>query len=536
LSVNGNATYRIFYFSTGTSTISGLTISNGAIVGPSTQAVTGAGAIFNQGVLIVNDCTVSNNQALGSNYNGPGGGDGGTVEGGAIANSGTLTLNRCTLSGNGAAGGRGGDNFATFAHAGRGGAGEGGAVFNYANGTLSVNNCTFNGNGATGGAGGNGYFGGNGGNGSGAGVFNLGTMTVTGATVSGNTGNGGAGGVGNGGSPGLPGVGSGGLAAAGGSNAVGDTVSAGNSGNNGKDVSGTFSSHGYNLIGSGDHSTGFTNGTSHDQVGTDAASINAQLGVLQNNGGPTNTMALLSGSPAINTGDPNAPSQDQRYYLRLGAPDIGAFEFGGALAPASAVSRKTHGSAGVFSVTMPLTGSVGIECRSGGATNDHQLMLTFATPVTVNGSPQAQVTSGTGQIGTGGTSNGGVVTLDQTKTVVTVPLTNVANAQRIAVTLFSVSDGTNTNNVSIPMGVLVGDTTGNGAVNSSDIAQTQSQSGQLVTSSNFREDLTLNGSINSSDIAFVQSKSGTALPAGTSQSESPITTAPKHRGSPEKSF
>jgi hypothetical protein len=49
-------------------------------------------------------------------------------------------------------------------------------------------------------------------------------------------------------------------------------------------------------------------------------------------------------------------------------------------------------------------------------------------------------------------------------------------------------------------------------VNSSDISQTQSQSGQVVTSSNFREDVTVNGSINSSDISFVQSKSGTALP------------------------
>jgi hypothetical protein len=59
---------------------------------------------------------------------------------------------------------------------------------------------------------------------------------------------------------------------------------------------------------------------------------------------------------------------------------------------------------------------------------------------------------------------------------------------------------------------LLGDTTGNGAVDSSDIAHTQSQSGQPVTSANFREDVTVNGAINSSDIAFVQSKSGTALP------------------------
>ena len=62
------------------------------------------------------------------------------------------------------------------------------------------------------------------------------------------------------------------------------------------------------------------------------------------------------------------------------------------------------------------------------------------------------------------------------------------------------------------MGVLAGDTTANRAVNSSDIAQTQSQSGQPVNANNFREDVTANGVINSSDIALVQSQSGTALP------------------------
>jgi hypothetical protein len=94
----------------------------------------------------------------------------------------------------------------------------------------------------------------------------------------------------------------------------------------------------------------------------------------------------------------------------------------------------------------------------------------------------------------------------------TINLKNVSNAQKTTITLLGASDGTNTNDVAVQMGVLIGDTTSNGAVNSSDIAKTQSQSGQLVTSSNFLEDVTVNGSINSSDIALVQSKSGTALP------------------------
>jgi hypothetical protein len=52
-------------------------------------------------------------------------------------------------------------------------------------------------------------------------------------------------------------------------------------------------------------------------------------------------------------------------------------------------------------------------------------------------------------------------------------------------------------------GALLGDTTANGLVNSSDISQTYAQSGQPVTSSNFREDVNTNGLINSSDIAIV---------------------------------
>jgi hypothetical protein len=66
--------------------------------------------------------------------------------------------------------------------------------------------------------------------------------------------------------------------------------------------------------------------------------------------------------------------------------------------------------------------------------------------------------------------------------------------------------------VAARMDILVGDTTANGRVNSSDISQTQSQSGQAVTSANFREDVTVNGGINSSDIGLVQAQSGTALP------------------------
>ena len=61
------------------------------------------------------------------------------------------------------------------------------------------------------------------------------------------------------------------------------------------------------------------------------------------------------------------------------------------------------------------------------------------------------------------------------------------------------------------MDALVGDTKADRSVNSADITQTKSQSGQAVTNPNFREDLNSDGSINSADITLVKSKSGTGL-------------------------
>ena len=133
--------------------------------------------------------------------------------------------------------------------------------------------------------------------------------------------------------------------------------------------------------------------------------------------------------------------------------------------------------------------------------------MTFADEVTVTGDPQAQVTAGSGTIGSGGTSNGGLVTVDGT--TVTVPLTNVASAQTINVTLFGVNGG---GDLVIPMSVLIGDTNANGAVSASDIGQTKAQSGQTATGANFRSDVNASGAISAADIGLVKSKSGTSLP------------------------
>ena len=169
------------------------------------------------------------------------------------------------------------------------------------------------------------------------------------------------------------------------------------------------------------------------------------------------------------------------------------------LVPQSAFSRKTHGAAGTFDIPLPLTCNVGIECRSGGATYDYQMIINFANPVTVG---SASVTSGTGSVSNFSVSG----------SQVTVNLTGVNDVQRITVTLFNVNDGTHTGNVPVSMGVLIGDVNGNAVVNASDVSLTKSQVGNPVTNSNFREDVNANGTISATDVALVKSVVGTALP------------------------
>jgi hypothetical protein len=134
-------------------------------------------------------------------------------------------------------------------------------------------------------------------------------------------------------------------------------------------------------------------------------------------------------------------------------------------------------------------------------------VVTFLGNVTVNGNPQAAVTSGIGTVGSEGTSNGGMVFVSCN--IVTVPLTNVANGQIINVSLFGVNG---TSNILIPMSVLAADVNGNGAVNASDVSLTKSRIGQAVNTTNFRSDANAGGAINASDVSIVKSHIGTALP------------------------
>jgi hypothetical protein len=160
----------------------------------------------------------------------------------------------------------------------------------------------------------------------------------------------------------------------------------------------------------------------------------------------------------------------------------------------SAASVKTHGTVGSFGVDLPLTGSPGIECRSGGANGNYSVVFTFSGNVA--------------NCGTAATPGGSVVAGPNSNQC-TENLTGVANAQYLNVGLNNVAG---VGNVAVQMGVLTGDTNADKFCDAVDVAQTKSQSGNPVTNSNFREDANTDGFIDAVDAALVKSRSGTALP------------------------
>lgn len=109
---------------------------------------------------------------------------------------------------------------------------------------------------------------------------------------------------------------------------IANSIIAGNSSTGGaQDLGGTYTSRGHNLIGITDGASGFI---SSDLTGTLASPLAPGLAALADNGGPTQTFALLPGSAAINAGDNSLVpgSADQRGHNRIvyGTVDIGAFE------------------------------------------------------------------------------------------------------------------------------------------------------------------------------------------------------------------
>jgi len=477
---NGNSSGGGIYNWSGTVTLTNCTLSSNTASSGGNSGVSSGGGIYNRGgTVTVTNCTLSSNTISSA------GGDTGTPPancyGGGVYNTGTLLISNSTIDHNGNAGA---DNQSLA---------EGGGIYN--DGALEVTNSTIGANIAA----------------QAAGIYNIGTAIVTNSTIANNSQGGGGGAF----EPDPGGIENDATQS---HIQVKSCIITGNEGNG--DVSGGFTSGGFNFISIGDYSTGFTAAT--DQAGTFAAPLDPKLDfTLKDNGGPTWTFALLSGSPAIDKGTSNgltgALITDQRGvgYKRTvnksvanatggDGTDIGAFELG---AQIKAVSRKTHGSVGSFGVNLPLYGSkVGVECRTGGASGVHQVLLTFPNAVSVSDASVTPDPKAPGAAGTVSSFSG------SGSKAVTVNLTGVSNAQTLLVNLLGVSDGTNTNDVSVPIGILFGDTNNNRSVTSNDVTLTQSKIAQAISTSTFREDVNLNGAINSTDVNLVQSKVGTKLP------------------------
>jgi hypothetical protein len=255
------------------------------------------GGIYNDvtGTLTINDSTISGNTAIAS----PG-------SGGGIYNYGTLTINDSTISGNNVGG-----YFPSY----------GGGIGNDVRGTLTINNSTISGNSVRNIR----SFGG--------GVANSGTVAISNSTVNGNSGGTWGGGVANSGTVAISNSTLSGNSAHTGGGIYG-TATLQNSivanSPSGGNCSGSITSDGYNV---GSDNTCNFNGPG------DLNNTNPVLGPLQYNGGPTQTQALLPGSPAIDAGNPQGCTDGQGHLLRTdqrgkprhdkedtGGCDMGAYE------------------------------------------------------------------------------------------------------------------------------------------------------------------------------------------------------------------
>ena len=166
----------------------------------------------------------------------------------------------------------------------------------------------------------------------------------------------------------------------------------------------------------------------------------------------------------------------------------------------AAASRKTHGGAGTFDIDLPLTGQLAVEGRS--TSGNHSFVFTFDHNL-VGGT--AAVTSGIGNTAGSPTFAGNTMTVN---------VAGVADVQKIKLTLSNVQDTTMRvlPSAALNIGILAGDSNGNGSVSATDVGQVKALAGASATAANFRADINANGTINATDVGQVKASSGHVLP------------------------
>jgi hypothetical protein len=407
--VNDRGDVRILSVSAGNVTLSDLTLANGRaqggdgsdnFIGNGGNGTDGQGGgiYVAGGTVTLNNATLSNNIAAGGNGGNGGefgdGAAGAAGQGGAIyVAAGTVTLNDSTLSNATAAGGKGGNGgtpgVSSGIHGGKGGVGQGGGIF-IAAGAVTLTNSTLSNDTAAGGTGGDGTASASiGGSGEGGGIYVAGTLTLINSTLSNDTAAGGTGGISDDGFrrvQGAPGRGvGGGLYNSGSTLTLNNTIIAGNS------VTGNpFVSQDPNIHGSW-------------SGGNNLLSGDPKLAPLGDYGGPTQTLALLPGSPALDAGEnslvPAGLTTDQRGLPRVsgGTVDIGAFESRGftlTAAPGSTPQRAEVGTPFATALAVTLTA------------NDPAVPVPDGTAIAYSVAPAAVGAAAALSAGTAATSGG----------------------------------------------------------------------------------------------------------------------------------
>jgi predicted outer membrane repeat protein len=334
--ISGNSAFSgggVYNGGTATATLNNCTISGNS-------ATSVGGGVYNVGTATLNNCTMSRNFA---------------DFGGGVQNAGKATITNCTISGNSAL--------------------IGGGVYNLGTGTATITDSTLNGNTAAQ----------DGGYSSGGALFDLGTATLSNCTIAGNSASESGGGIEAQGTVTVTfSTFSGNQATFGGAidNNFGrytvtleDTILAGDSASTGPEYCNSVTSAGYNLVAETDGSSGWV---SSDLTGTAAQPLNALLAALGHYGGPTETIALLPGSPAIGTGIAvSGVTTDQRGVARPSTGvDIGAFQSQGfTLTPVSGSTPQSAliGTAFANALGVKVTAKDHLEPVAGG-------VIAFAAP------------------------------------------------------------------------------------------------------------------------------------------------------------
>ncbi|MFM7099253.1 MAG: choice-of-anchor Q domain-containing protein, partial [Gemmataceae bacterium] len=419
LKIDGNdIPYNIFNIASGGNLfISGMTLTGarkqadgGAIYNLGTLSISNStitdnyssskgGGIFNDGVLYIYNTTLSNNTS-------------GPYGGGGIYNSKSLTVINSSFSKNSTSG-NSGSNYTS----------SGGAVFNNSTGTLTILNSTFSDNFAVDNGGGifnsgilnftNSTASGNLANLNGGGIHNTGTLTVNNSTLSGNTGNNNGGGISNTGALTISNstmvankanTKGGGIYNSGNLSITNATIS-GNSANsnNGGGISNyaTLNLLSNTIIAnstSGGDFAGNTPVSSSNNLitigsltgATTVTGAQIKLGPLQDNGGPTFTMALGAGSVAIGT--TAGTGTDQRGINRT-TNDIGAYSFGIQVTNTSDSSTAGSGSLrAAINLANSTPGNDGISFAFTSGSSPYTISLTSSLPSIANSSTAGGLT------------------------------------------------------------------------------------------------------------------------------------------------